>query len=307
MIGLFVGNDCVIVDNFIVCWNGLFGMLIMMVYGIIFLDLLVIDNNIEYFNGLFVVGGVKVMCMCGIVMSNVDMSCNIGSGMWFDEFCYDVKIFDVILNDNMEIGIYVELFLKVMIVCSQVFDNWEGICIFDMENVLILNNDFGNNFWYDLNLMQDEWCQVMYKVGCDFWVFGVDFIVMWIMWNIMICNNVFGVGGLWVIFVYDMVIGCVVDMWNVMIDGNLFSSVVGGLLMVIWGGFGDVYEMFCILVQLVVVKNLGWCNVQIVMVELFVVMVDDIVVNVVIVWLLFVMFVVLFGFVDGIVLFGSGC
>ncbi|WP_218683187.1 right-handed parallel beta-helix repeat-containing protein, partial [Microbacterium sp. BF1] len=237
-IGLFVGNDRATVDNLTVRRNGLLGMSITTAYGTTFSDSLVTDNNTEHFNGSPVAGGVKVTRTRGIVMSNVDTSRNIGSGTWFDESCYDVKILDVTSNDNTEIGIHAELSSKVTIARSQAFDNREGIRIFDTENVLISNNDLGNNSRHDLNLMQDERRQATHKVGRDPRVPGVDPTVTWITRNITIRNNVFGAGGPRAIFAHDTATGRAVDTWNVTIDGNLFSSAAGGPSIVTWGGSG---------------------------------------------------------------------
>ena len=278
-IGLFVGNDRATVDNLTVRRNGLLGFSLTTAYNSTVTDSLFTDNNVERFNGSPVAGGIKVTRSRGVLMSNVDTSRNIGSGTWFDESCFDVKIVDVTSNGNTEIGIHAELSSQVTIARSQTFDNKEGIRIFDTENVLITNNDLGNNSRHDINLMQDERRQATHRVGRDPRVSGADPTVTWITRNISINNNVFAAGGPRAIFAHDTATGRAVDTWNLTIEGNLFSSSTGGPSMVTWGGSGDSYETFQTPQALAAAKNRTWVNAMTTRPEPFASMTDEIEAN----------------------------
>ena len=305
-IGLFVGNDRATVDNLTVRRNGLLGFSLTTAYNSTVTDSLFTDNNVERFNGSPVAGGIKVTRSRGVLMSNVDTSRNVGSGTWFDESCFDVRIVDVTSNNNTEIGIHAELSSQVTIARSQTFENKEGIRIFDTENVLISNNDLGNNSRHDINLMQDERRQATHRVGRDPRVSGVDPTVTWITRNISINNNVFGAGGPRAIFAHDTATGRAVDTWNLSITGNLFSSSTGGPSMVTWGGSGDVYETFQTPQALAAAKNRTWENAMTARPEPFGSMVEEIGANASVAVPLSSRVATLLGVATGTELLGSG-
>ncbi|MFJ2370793.1 right-handed parallel beta-helix repeat-containing protein [Microbacterium sp. NPDC087665] len=305
-IGLFVGNDRATVDNLTIRRNGLLGMSLTTAYNSTVSDSLITDNNNERFNGSPVAGGIKVTRSRGVDMTNVDTSRNVGSGTWFDESCFDVNIVDVTSNDNTEIGIHAELSSQVTIARSQTFNNKEGIRVFDSENVLITNNDLGNNSRHDINLMQDERRQATHKVGRDPRVSGADPTVTWITRNITIRNNVFGAGGPRAIFAHDTQTGRAVDTWNLTIDGNLFSQSKGGPSMVTWGGSGNVYETFSTPQALAAAKNPAWKNAMTSSPEPFAAMADDVAANAATARPLSAALATLLGVTTGAVLLGTG-
>ena len=305
-IGLFVGNDRATVDNLTIRRNGLLGMSLTTAYNSTVSDSLITDNNNERFNGSPVAGGIKVTRSRGVDMTNVDTSRNVGSGTWFDESCFDVNIVDVTSNDNTEIGIHAELSSQVTIARSQTFNNKEGIRVFDSENVLITNNDLGNNSRHDINLMQDERRQATHKVGRDPRVTGADPTVTWITRNITIRNNVFGAGGPRAIFAHDTQTGRAVDTWNLTIDGNLFSQSKGGPSMVTWGGSGNVYETFSTPQALAAAKNPAWKNAMTSAPEPFATMADDVAANAATARPLSAALATLLGVTTGAVLLGTG-
>lgn len=189
---------------------------------------------------------------------------------------------------------------------SQTFGNREGIRIFDTENVLITNNDIGDNARHDINLMQDERRQATHRVGRDPRVTGTDPTVTWITRDITIRNNVFAAGGPRAIFAHDTRTGRAVDTWNLTIDGNLFSQSKGGPSMVTWGGSGDVYETFSTPQALAAAKNPGWRNAMTTTPEAFGDMADDVAANRAIARPLSTATAALLGVAAGTVLLGSG-
>lgn len=237
MIGLAISNNEPTIERVTVQRNGLLGIGANAAYGISITDSIINDNNYEKFRFTPVAGGIKITRSRGVTVDNIQADGNHGPGVWLDESVYDFTVVNSDFKGNSRDGIGTELSDTGVIANNRVVDNYMGITLLDTGNVDLFNNDFGDNDWISLRLVQDERRQAAGTfAGRDPRMGGVDPTVPWITRNIRVSNNVFGNGGSYSIHALDSKTNRAVDTWNLTITGNVFNNRAdGGPKMVSWG------------------------------------------------------------------------
>lgn len=260
-IGLAVQNDDSVIDHVTARRNGIMGIGVNQAYNLVLSNSLVTDNNAQHFNDIPVAGGIKITRSRNVTVTGNVVSNNDGSGIWFDESCYDVKIVRNTANDNSTSGIQLELSDTAVIAGNTSTGTRTGIQIINTGNVRIYNNELGANADNGIRLRQDARRSATHATGRDPRM-GIDSRVPWITRNITIANNVFGSGGRYSIRANDGATNRPVDSWNVVITGNLFNNkAAGGPTMVAWGtGDNRSFEGYQSPAELSAAKNRSWVN-----------------------------------------------
>lgn len=228
-------------------------------------------NNTQQFKDAPESGGIKITAARTFTVKNVEANNNgLGSGIWFDQSCYNVNITNSTANGNGKHGIELEVSDKGIIANNVATNGGEdGIILFNSGNFKVFNNDVGGSSLFGIKLAQDERRQATlgsYSEARDSRVSGVDPTVPWITRNIQLSNNVFGNGGRFQIYALDGKTRRAVDTWGLTISGNLFNKRVSSSdpTMVAWGKGDNVsLERYETPAALAAAKNSGWQNAQI--------------------------------------------
>lgn len=260
-IGLAVQNDDSVVDHVTARRNGLMGIGVNQAYNLKLTNSLVTDNNAQHFNVIPVAGGIKITRSRNVTVSGNNVSDNDGSGIWFDESCWNMTVTGNIANDNTATGIQIEISDTAAVAGNISTGSRTGIQIINTGNVRIFNNDLGDNADNGVRLRQDERRSATHSTGRDPRM-GIDPAIPWITRNITISNNAFGSGGRYSIRANDSATKRAVDSWNVTITGNLFNNkAAGGPTMVAWGkGDNSSFEGYQTPADLSTAKNKSWTN-----------------------------------------------
>ena len=260
-IGLAVQNDDSVVDHVTARRNGLMGIGVNQAYNLKLTNSLVTDNNAQHFNVIPVAGGIKITRSRNVTVAGNNVSGNDGSGIWFDESCWDMKVIGNTTNDNTATGIQIEISDTAVVAGNVSTGSRTSIQIINTGNVRIFNNQLGDNADNGVRLRQDERRSATHSTGRDPRV-GIDPAVPWITRNITISNNAFGLGGRYSIRANDSATKRAVDSWNVTITGNLFNNkAAGGPTMVAWGkGDNSSFEGYQTPAELSAAKNRSWTN-----------------------------------------------
>ncbi|MDN3497246.1 right-handed parallel beta-helix repeat-containing protein [Planococcus sp. APC 4015] len=275
-IGISINNNDSVAERVTSLRNGMLGIGGNAAYRSVIRDSIASYNNVEKFKDAPVAGGIKVTRSRDFTLSNTEASNNTGSGIWFDESSYDMKILHNSANDNTTTGIQLEISAKATIAGNEALGGGTAVIIMNTSDVVITNNNFGGGTFNGVSLKQDERRQAATgAVGRDPRMGGVDTTVPWIVQNIWIVNNVFGVTGENAIRMIDGKTNRAVDTWNVSIIRNVFSSRTPGK-MVLWGkGDNRSFEIYDTPGALAAAKGSSWINVKVAGVETVAQLSDD--------------------------------
>lgn len=276
LIGISINNNDSKAERVTSMRNGMLGIGGNAAYRSVIRDSVASHNNVEKFKDAPVAGGIKVTRSRDFTLVNTEASNNTGSGIWFDESMYDMKILHNSANDNTTTGIQLEISAKATIAGNEALGGGTAVIIMNTSDVVITNNNFGGGTFNGVSLKQDERRQaVSGAVGRDPRMGGVDPTVPWVVQNIWIVNNVFGVTGENAIRMIDGKTNRAVDTWNVSIVRNLFSSRTPGR-MVLWGkGDNRSFEIYDTPEALAAAKGASWINVKVPGVESVPQLADD--------------------------------
>ncbi|WP_445338039.1 right-handed parallel beta-helix repeat-containing protein [Clavibacter sp. CFBP 8614] len=266
MTGITIGNDGALLSRVTVQRSGMLGISAAYAYGMVVEDSVITGNNSERFKAAPVSGGIKIGRSRDVTVRDSDTSRNNGSGIWFDESCYDITVTGNTSNDNEYTGIQLELSDTAVIAGNSTTGGQTGINVFDTGNVRIFNNTLGGNSKFGMTLLQDERRQSVASFeGQDPRRPAIDPTVPWLTRNIQISNNVFATGGSFLIYALDKKTGIAVDRWNLTITGNLFAKRVATTdpAMVAWGqGDNRTLVRYETPAALAAAKGSGWRNTQ---------------------------------------------
>jgi hypothetical protein len=263
-VGVVLGNNDSRLTRVTVQRSGMLGVNASSAYGLVVRDSLITGNNSERFKPAPVSGGIKITRSRDVEVVNNDTSRNYGSGIWFDESCYDITVTGNDSNDNEYTGIQLELSDTAVVADNSTTGGQTGINVFDTGNVQLFNNTMGGNSKFALSLLQDERRQSVASFeGQDPRRPAVDSTVPWLTRNIVISNNVFANGGGFSIYALDKRTNIAVDRWNLTITGNLFTKRVATSdpTMVAWGqGDNSTLVRYETPAALAAAKNGSWRN-----------------------------------------------
>ncbi|RIJ51398.1 DUF1565 domain-containing protein, partial [Clavibacter lycopersici] len=263
-IGIVIGNNDSRLTRVTVQRSGMLGINASTAYGLVIRDSVITGNNSERFKAAPVSGGIKITRSRDVEVVNNDTGRNNGSGIWFDESCYDITVTGNDSNDNEYTGIQLELSDTAVVADNSATGGQTGINLFDTGNVRLFNNTMGGNSKFALTLLQDERRQSVASFeGQDPRRPAVDSTVPWLTRNITISNNVFASGGGFSIYAIDKKTNIPVDRWNLTITGNLFSKRVATTdpTMVAWGqGDNSTLVRYESPAALAAAKNSTWRN-----------------------------------------------
>jgi parallel beta-helix repeat protein len=263
-IGIVLGNNDSRLVRVTAQRNGMLGVNASSAYRLVVRDSVITGNNSEHFKPAPVSGGIKVTRSRDVEVVNNDTGRNSGSGMWFDESCYDLTVTGNDSNDNEYTGIQLELSDTAVVADNSTTGGQTGINLFDSGNVQLFNNTMGGNSKFALSLLQDERRQAIASFdGQDPRRPAVDSTVPWLTRNITIANNVFARGGGFSIYALDKKTNIPVDRWNLTITGNLFTKrvVTSDPTMVAWGqGDNSTLVRYESPAALAAAKNGSWRN-----------------------------------------------
>src|SRR5690606_30671285 len=100
-------------------------------------------NNVERFNSSPVAGGMKVSRARVLTIRDSVFRNNQGTGLWFDESIYDIRITGSELRDNSNHGVSLEISAKAVFANNLVTGNsGHGIKVNNISDVEIWNNTF---------------------------------------------------------------------------------------------------------------------------------------------------------------------
>ncbi|PPF66129.1 hypothetical protein C5E16_12370 [Clavibacter michiganensis] len=263
-IGIVIGNNDSRLVRVTAQRNGMLGVNASSAYRLVVRDSVITGNNAERFKPAPVSGGIKITRSRDVEVVNNDTGRNFGSGMWFDESCYDLTVTGNDSNDNEYTGIQLELSDTAVVSDNSTTGGQTGINLFDSGNVQLFNNTMGGNSKFALSLLQDERRQSVASFdGQDPRRPAVDSTVPWLTRNIVISNNVFANGGGFSIYALDKRTNIAVDRWNLTITGNLFTKrvVTTDPTMVAWGqGDNSTLVRYETPAALSAAKNGSWRN-----------------------------------------------
>jgi parallel beta-helix repeat protein len=270
-IGLSMSKSNKTVDHVTVRRAGQLGLGGHQTDGSVVSNSIVSGNNTELFKDEPVSGGMKFTAARTMTAKNNEVSNNNGSGIWFDVSSYNMTIVNNTANSNTKHGIEAEVSSKGIIANNQAVNGGEdGIILLDAADFKVFNNEVGGAKLFGIKLGQDERRQS--KLGSfseardSRYANVVDPNITWITKNIQLCNNVFGNGGSFQIYMLDGRTNRAVDTWNVTINGNLFNKrvVKTDPTMVAWGkGDNATLERYETPAALAAAKNGSWKNAQI--------------------------------------------
>jgi nitrous oxidase accessory protein NosD len=262
--GIVIGNNDSRLVRVTAQRNGMLGVNASSAYRLVVRDSVIAGNNSERFKPAPVSGGIKITRSRDVEVVNNDTGRNYGSGMWFDESCYDLTVTGNDSNDNEYTGIQLELSDTAVVADNSTTGGQTGINVFDSGNVQLYNNTMGENSKFALTLLQDERRQSVASFdGQDPRRPAVDSTVPWLTRNITISNNVFANGGGFSIYALDKRTNIPVDRWNLQITGNLFTKRVATTdpTMVAWGqGDNSTLVRYETPAALAAAKNASWRN-----------------------------------------------
>lgn len=262
LIGLSVNNNDSLAERITSQRNGMMGIGANAAYRFVLRDSDATNNNVEKFKVSPVAGGIKITRSRDVTVDNVDSSRNYGSGIWFDESTYDMKVTNVTSNHNTTTGIQLELSAKAILAGNQTIGGGTGVIIMNTSDVQIFNSDFGGGKNNGISLKQDSRRPATASTGWDPRVGKSDPTMSWVTKNITISNNVFQAPGENSVRAIDASTNRAVDTWNVKITGNLFNNkAAGGPTMVAWGkGDNKSFEVFNTPDALAAAKGSTWRN-----------------------------------------------
>lgn len=262
LIGLSVGNNDTLVERVTLQRNGQMGFGANAAYRLVLRNSVITNNNVEKFKDAPVAGGVKITRSRDVSVHNIEASNNTGSGIWFDESCWNMKVTNSTANNNTTTGIQLEISGKALLAGNQALGGGTGVIVMNTSDVQIVNNDFGGGTFNGVSLKQDSRRPATSSTGQDPRMKGNDPAMTWLMKNITVSNNAFGTSGDNSIRALDGSTNRAVDTWNLVITGNLFNNkAAGGPTMVAWGkGDNKSFDVYNTPEALAAAKNSSWKN-----------------------------------------------
>jgi hypothetical protein len=135
--------------------SGMLGMSASNADNIVIDRMLSEHNNVEHFNESPVAGGAKLGRLRVATVRNSIFRNNLGTGLWFDESVYDMRIVGVESRNNDKHGISLEISAKAVVIDSIIAGNdGYGIKVNNTSDVRIWNNTFVGND-RSINIVQD--------------------------------------------------------------------------------------------------------------------------------------------------------
>lgn len=121
--------------------NGLMGIGVNRVQGLVADRLLVEDNNREHFNPAPSAGGMKLTNALDVTVSRSRFADNDGSGLWFDVSSVGLTVVNNDLADNARHGLVVELSARARVFNNAIWGNVDtGLLVLDTNDISIRNN-----------------------------------------------------------------------------------------------------------------------------------------------------------------------
>jgi hypothetical protein len=127
--------------------NGMLGMVAHFADGLSISGMLSEGNNTEHFNYAPVSGGLKITGTRGVTVTDSAFLGNLGTGVWFDESCYDVTLTGSEIRDNVANGVSDEISSTGLIADNTIDGNGAiGLKINNTDHIRAWNNTItGNN------------------------------------------------------------------------------------------------------------------------------------------------------------------
>lgn len=159
--GLQVGGPGARLSNLKLARNGMAGLRGTHADGLRIDQVVSVWNNLERFNSSPSAGGAKLVRTNTITVTGSRFSHNFGTGLWFDESAYNVRVFGSRITDNTANGLSLEISGTVKVANNVITDNdGNGMKINDTDKVDVWNNTLIGNGrtiaivqdWRDVNL-----------------------------------------------------------------------------------------------------------------------------------------------------------
>ncbi len=135
--------------------NGMIGFGANAAYRLVLRDSIVTNNNVEQFKDAPVAGGVKITRSRDVTVDNVDASSNTGSGIWFDESCYDIKVTTSRRTTTPPPASSSRSRPRRCSPATRRIGGGTGVIIMNTSDVRIFNSDFGGGVNNGVSLKQD--------------------------------------------------------------------------------------------------------------------------------------------------------
>jgi hypothetical protein len=154
--GLHVSARDATLRNLRLSRNGMLGASATYADGVRLIGVHAQHNNTERFNFTPVAGGVKIDRTRGVLVRNSTFTNNAGTGLWFDESAYDIRIFDSSMRDNLLHGLALEISALAVVADTVIAGNaGDGIKVNDTSDVSLWNNTIVDN-GRPVNIVQDD-------------------------------------------------------------------------------------------------------------------------------------------------------
>ncbi|WP_375499420.1 right-handed parallel beta-helix repeat-containing protein [uncultured Jatrophihabitans sp.] len=227
--GLSVGASNTTVTHVTASDNGMTGIHSNHARNLVIQNSLITGNNREHFNDAPAAAGMKITNGDGIIVRNNVVSANVSvNGIWTD---VSTRNFDIVGNtvraSGGRFGIITELSDSGIVAGNVVAGAQYGYTAFDTGHVKVFNNTFSDNRVWDVGLTQDA------RRNSDPVTRSA---VPWLVRNIQVTNNVFGVNPMFQFYALDKATHRPASQMRIVVNGNFFRA--GRAVMVGWGG-GD--------------------------------------------------------------------
>lgn len=223
--GLRVRGTGVEVNHVTVTDNGLLGVQAHLTDGLVVGNSVISNNNSQHFNFAPVSGGLKVTTSRDVTVRNNEAAGNDGTGLWFDESVYDMKVLSNTSTGNTRNGVLFELCSRAVVANNVLTHNsYDAIRVADTGSVRIWNNTIGWNKVRNVEIVQDLRTNTRNDRGHDPRRPFPDPTMPWVTADVSVGNNVFIGGGQYHVYVYDAPNKRLADGMNVRLDGNVMSA-----------------------------------------------------------------------------------
>lgn len=154
--GLHVSARDTTLRNLRLTRNGMLGASATYADGLRVIGVHARHNNTERFHFTPVAGGFKIDRTRGVVVRDSEFSHNAGTGLWFDESAYDIRIFNTSMRDNLLHGLSLEISALAVVADTVIAGNaGDGIKVNDTSDVSLWNNTVVDN-GRPVNIVQDD-------------------------------------------------------------------------------------------------------------------------------------------------------
>jgi len=154
--GLHVSAAGAVVRGVELRGNGMLGLSATYADGLRVVRTVARHNNTERFNTAPVAGGAKIGRSRDVAVRHSRFLGNRGTGLWFDESAYNIRVVDSVLRRNLRHGLALELSTRALVVDTLVAGNrGHGIKINNTARVELWNNTVVRN-GRPVNIVQDD-------------------------------------------------------------------------------------------------------------------------------------------------------